>query len=157
MYPPSSSAMLNTIYEEFDFESKIKDLKNKKIKIKLVQRSRDENSSQVFSQVFAQPAEKLQPTSQPQIMGKIALTEPMSLKELFHRDTQLATSRILSEISINQLPVAAQQPLRSSSCEKPVFALQPPHTVAAQQALVASLSPLSRAAREPCAREDKSV
>ena len=26
--------MLNTIYEEFDFESKIKDLKNKRIKIK---------------------------------------------------------------------------------------------------------------------------
>jgi hypothetical protein len=26
--------MLNTIYEEFDFESKIKDLKDKKIKIK---------------------------------------------------------------------------------------------------------------------------
>jgi len=28
--------MLNTIYEEFDFESKIKDLKNKKIKIKRI-------------------------------------------------------------------------------------------------------------------------
>lgn len=28
--------MLNTIYEEFDFESKIKELKNKKIKIKRV-------------------------------------------------------------------------------------------------------------------------
>jgi hypothetical protein len=26
--------MLNTIYEEFDFESKIKDIKNKRIKIK---------------------------------------------------------------------------------------------------------------------------
>ena len=26
--------MLNTIYEEFDFESKIKDLKNKRIKIR---------------------------------------------------------------------------------------------------------------------------
>lgn len=31
--------MLNTIYEEFDFESKIKDLKNKKIKIKRVIKS----------------------------------------------------------------------------------------------------------------------
>ena len=28
--------MLNTIYEEFDFESKIADLKNKKIKIKRI-------------------------------------------------------------------------------------------------------------------------
>ncbi len=35
--------MLNTIYEEFDFESKIKDLKNKKIKIKRILKTRDPN------------------------------------------------------------------------------------------------------------------
>ena len=33
--------MLNTIYEEFDFESKIKELKNKKIKIKRIIKTKE--------------------------------------------------------------------------------------------------------------------
>ena len=33
--------MLNTIYEEFDFEAKIKYLKNKKIKIKRIIRHKE--------------------------------------------------------------------------------------------------------------------
>lgn len=39
--------MLNTIYEEFDFESKIKDLKNKKIKIKRAVR-KDEHGNPIL-------------------------------------------------------------------------------------------------------------
>ena len=37
--------MLNTIYEEFDFESKIADLKNKKIKIKRIVKNRELSES----------------------------------------------------------------------------------------------------------------
>lgn len=33
--------MLNTIYEEFDFEAKIKELKNKKIKIKRIIKTKE--------------------------------------------------------------------------------------------------------------------
>ncbi|KRX10632.1 WD40-repeat-containing domain [Pseudocohnilembus persalinus] len=48
--------MLNTIYEEFDFESKIKDLKNKKIKIKRI--------------IKKDPAQSIQPTSKPTLLNQ---------------------------------------------------------------------------------------
>lgn len=47
--------MLNTIYEEFDFESKIKDLKNKKIKIKRI--------------IKKDPAQSIQPTNKPTLLN----------------------------------------------------------------------------------------
>jgi len=52
--------MLNTIYEEFDFESKIKDLKNKKIKIKRIVRPK--NIETKLDPLHA-TQERLQPTS----------------------------------------------------------------------------------------------
>ena len=62
--------MLNTIYEEFDFESKIKDLKNKRIKIRRIAKIRDENLGSVINQSLA-------PTLPPKFIHRSEIPENM--------------------------------------------------------------------------------
>lgn len=90
--------MLNTIYEEFDFEAKIKDLKNKKIKIKRVVRKDGSMGDSQMIRSSSINKESINPTSKPHMpsLGGTGQGNPASLSGMFSA-SDIKKSQILDE------------------------------------------------------------
>ena len=96
--------MLNTIYEEFDFQSKIKDLKNKKIKIKRVIKGK-EGEPDVHESIII-PKEKDPETKK--ILEEIARKKEKNTNPMFYSQN----------IEINRHNLVPQQPISGAEPEK---------------------------------------
>lgn len=109
--------MLNTIYEEFDIRSKLKDLKNKKIKIKRIVKKKEMAQSIIFDgNNPINPVENYESERQnqkkknPLFYSTTFTTEPIGFqtRDSFFNENSLRESKIIDDLDSGKNPMSSK-------------------------------------------------